>query len=103
MSDDDLTPVTSVMDILRGQLAIHHDRLRKLDAFRIETVGDSGAAGRLKVLETTVEKLDLHIDENRDTLNKLDKRTEGLALKLGAMIAVVTTVATLAANLLIGG
>jgi hypothetical protein len=103
MSNDNETPVTSVMDILRGEIAVHHDRLRKLDAFRIETVGDSGAAGRLKVLEVTVEKLDAHIDENRDTLNKLDKRTEGLVIKLGGVILIVTTAATLAANLLVGG
>jgi len=103
MSDDDLTPVTSVLDILRGQLAVHHDKLSKLNAFRIETVGDSGNAGRLKVLETTVEKLDEHIDENRKTLNLLDKRTEGLVIKLGGVVLIVTTAATLAANLLLGG
>jgi len=103
MPNDEFTPVTSVLELLRGQVAAHHDRINRLDSFRIETVGDSGAAGRLRTLEVTVEKLDEHLDEQRRTLNSLDKRTEGLVIKLGAIIAVMTTAATLAVKLLIGG
>lgn len=84
----DTTPVQSIMDLLRGEVAKHHDRINKHGTQLVVLVGDDGKGGKVAEIARDIDETRKDIREHATRI-RIAENAIGKGMILSAMIAVI--------------